>query len=64
MWNLDQQAGAVTALAVGVEPTPMRKSRQRRHTEDDSAMTQAGRGDEAHAAGSSCVGQVPRPGAT
>ena len=62
MWNLDEQARTVAALAVGVEAASMGKPGERLHAEGDGVMPTIWRGDEAHATRSSRVGQVPRPG--
>ena len=61
--DLDQEAGAVTALAVGVEAAAMGEPGQGPHAQGDRFMAELGRGDKAHAAGCPASGHVPRPGA-
>ena len=61
MRDLDQQAGAVTALAVGVEPAPVGKPRERLDAERDRFVARLGRGHETHAACGPVAGEVPRP---
>jgi hypothetical protein len=62
--DLDQQSGAVAALAVGVEPTAVGESGQGLHTESDGLVAELGRGDKSHSAGGPGRGKLPRPGKT
>ena len=63
MRDLDQEARAVSALAVGVEATPVGKAGQRLDPESDCFMAELGRGHKAHAASRPPPGHISRPGA-
>ena len=60
--HLDQQAGAVSALAVGVEAAAMGEPGEGLRAERDRLVAQLRGGDKAHAAGCPVRGEVPRPG--
>jgi hypothetical protein len=60
--NLDEKARAVAALAVGVQSAAMREPRQGLDPELDRLVAQLGRRHEAHAAGGTGLGELPRPG--
>ncbi len=60
--DLDQQAGAVAALTVRVETASVGQPGERLDAERDGVVAEVGRGNEAHAAGSSFRREVPRPG--
>ena len=64
MRNLDQQTGAVAALAIGIQTTAVRQARERLHAEGDSLVAELGGGDKTHAAGRAGLGEVSRPGET
>ena len=60
--DLDQQARAVAALAVGVETAAMRQPGKGLHPEPDRCVAALGRRDKAHAAGRAGLREVPGPG--
>jgi hypothetical protein len=50
MWDLDQEPGAVTALAIGVEAAAVREPSQRLDAQRHRLVAELGGGDKAHAA--------------
>ena len=59
---LDQEPGAIAALAVGVEATAMGEASERAHAECDRLVSRVGGRDEAHPASRATCGELPCPG--
>src|SRR4029077_3388469 len=60
--DLDQKPGAVSALAVGVEPAPVREAGEGLNAKVHRLVAKLRGGDETHAASRAAVGEIPRPG--